>query len=157
MSSLVPRESLLRKLRFPRIVIPIAATLTAAITFLINLLVVAGFVAWNGDRPAARLAADPPAAPRALPLHSRHRVDPRDALRRAPRHRSGLGARRSSSSSMRSPIIYPIGYLPPLARKLAFLNPFTQVLQDIRALVLYHDLRRTRSPPRDVRSASLAR
>ena len=39
-----------------------------------------------------------------------------------------------------SPIIYPIGFLPPWARKLAFLNPFTQVLQDIRALVLYPDL-----------------
>jgi ABC-2 type transport system permease protein len=39
-----------------------------------------------------------------------------------------------------SPIIYPIGYLPNWARKLAFLNPFTQVLQQVRAIVLYPDL-----------------
>jgi ABC-2 type transport system permease protein len=39
-----------------------------------------------------------------------------------------------------SPIIYPIGYLPNWARRLAFLNPFTQILQQIRATVLYPDL-----------------
>ena len=36
-----------------------------------------------------------------------------------------------------SPIIYPIGYLPEWARRIAFLNPFTQVLQDIRWLIIY--------------------
>ena len=51
MWSLVARESLLRKLIFPRLVIPTAATLTAAITFLVNLVVVAVFVAWNGIVP----------------------------------------------------------------------------------------------------------
>jgi ABC-2 type transport system permease protein len=39
-----------------------------------------------------------------------------------------------------SPVIYPIGFLPPWARDLAFLNPLTQILQDLRALVLYPDL-----------------
>jgi ABC-type polysaccharide/polyol phosphate export permease len=39
-----------------------------------------------------------------------------------------------------SPIIYPIGYLPPWAQKLVFLSPFSQVLQDIRALIFYPDL-----------------
>jgi ABC-2 type transporter len=51
MVSLVHRESLLRRLRFPRMVIPTAATLTAAMTFGVNLLVVAGFVAWQGIVP----------------------------------------------------------------------------------------------------------
>ena len=39
-----------------------------------------------------------------------------------------------------APIIYPVGYLPPWARKIVFLNPFTQILQDVRAIVLYTDL-----------------
>jgi ABC-2 type transport system permease protein len=39
-----------------------------------------------------------------------------------------------------SPIIYPIGFLPPALRHLALINPFAQVLQDIRAVVLYPDL-----------------
>ena len=47
-----------------------------------------------------------------------------------------------------TPIIYPVGFLPPWARDIAFLNPFTQILQDVRAIVLYPDLRRTGSPRR---------
>src|SRR5262249_25152248 len=51
MWSLVARESLLRKLAFPRLVIPTAATLTAAITFGVNSVVVLVFIAWNGIVP----------------------------------------------------------------------------------------------------------
>ena len=39
-----------------------------------------------------------------------------------------------------TPIIYPIGFLPPWARTIVFLNPLTQVLQDVRAIVLYPDI-----------------
>jgi ABC-type polysaccharide/polyol phosphate export permease len=39
-----------------------------------------------------------------------------------------------------SPVIYPITLLPLWAQKLEFLNPFTQVMQDVRALVLYEDV-----------------
>jgi ABC-2 type transport system permease protein len=39
-----------------------------------------------------------------------------------------------------SPIVYPVGYLPDWARQIAFLNPFTQILQQIRAIVIYPDL-----------------
>ena len=38
-----------------------------------------------------------------------------------------------------SPIIYPIGFLPPWAQQVVFLNPFTQAMQDIRALLFYPD------------------
>ena len=51
MTSLVARESLLRKLVFPRLVIPMAATITAGLTFLVNAVVVAGFVAWEQITP----------------------------------------------------------------------------------------------------------
>jgi ABC-2 type transport system permease protein len=47
MVSLVHRESLLRRMRFSRIVIPTAATLTAAMTFGVNVLVVVGFIVWK--------------------------------------------------------------------------------------------------------------
>ena len=66
-------------------------------------------------------------------------LDPGDALRAPPRHRPGVGARSLQLLFYASPIIYPIGFLPPWARTIAFLNPFTQVLQDIRAIVLYQD------------------
>src|SRR6059058_2409745 len=53
MSSLVARESLLRKLSFPRMVVPTAATLTAAMTFSVNLIAIVGFIAWNHIVPNA--------------------------------------------------------------------------------------------------------
>ena len=75
---------------------------------------------------------------------ARRRAHPLDALRPLPRHRAGLGARRSSSSSTRRRSSIPSAIFRPALQKIAFLNPFTQVLQDIRAIVLYPDLPRTR-------------
>ena len=51
MPSLVARASLLRKLAFPHLVIPLSVTLSAAITLLVNLLVVGVFVGANGIAP----------------------------------------------------------------------------------------------------------
>src|SRR5918996_6657103 len=46
MSSIVARESLLRKMSFPRLIIPTSVTLGSAITFGVNLVVVGVFIAW---------------------------------------------------------------------------------------------------------------
>jgi ABC-2 type transport system permease protein len=139
MWSLVSRESLLRKLSFPRIVIPTAATLTAGITFCVNTTVVAIFVAWN------RIVPQPDwllILPLLLELYlfilgialilSTLYVRLRDI--------GQVWELVLQLLFYGSPIIYPIGYLPDELRKLVFLNPFTQVLQDIRSIVLYPDL-----------------
>ncbi len=138
MYSLVARGSLAaRKLAFPRLIVPISATTTAAITLGVNFVAVAVFIAVAQVVPAAELAAD-----RAVPARStsssdaRRRDDPRAALRAPARHR-----RRSGSSSLQlmfyaSPIIYPVGFLPPWWKPIAFLSPFVQIMQDIRAIVL---------------------
>jgi ABC-2 type transport system permease protein len=139
MWSLVMRESLLRKLSFPRVVVPTAATLTVAITFAVNAVVVSVFVAWNGivPRPSWLLIV-----PLLLELYvfilgialilSALFVRLRDV--------GQVWELALQLMFYASPIIYPIGFLPPFLRHLAFLNPFTQVLQDIRAIVLYPDL-----------------
>ena len=36
-----------------------------------------------------------------------------------------------------SPIIIPVGFLPPWSQPIAFLNPFVQIMQDVRAVVVY--------------------
>ena len=46
--SMVKHESLIRRVAFPRLVIPLAVTVTAAFNLLMNLLVVFGFMALNG-------------------------------------------------------------------------------------------------------------
>lgn len=139
MWSLVMRESLLRKLSFPRMIIPASATLTAAITFGVNALVVAVFIAWNGIEPQWNWLF-------IIPLLAELYV----FVLGISLLLSALFVRLRDVAQVwdlalqllfyASPIIYPIGFLPPLLRKLVFLNPFTQVLQDIRSIILYPDL-----------------
>jgi ABC-2 type transport system permease protein len=147
MTSVVARASLIRKMSFPRLIIPASATMTAAITFLINLTVILGFLAWNEivPRPDWILIL-----PLLVELYvfvfgvslilSTMFVRFRD-----------IGQVWELALQLlfyASPIIYPVGYLPDWARRIAFLNPFTQVMQDIRALVLYDDL-----PPNRITAA----
>jgi ABC-2 type transport system permease protein len=139
MWSLVVRESLLRKLSFPRLVIPTAATLTAAITFGINSIVVGIFIAWNGITPQPEWIL---IVPLLLELYA--------FILGIALILSTLFVRLRDIGQVwelvlqlmfyASPIIYPIGFLPPFLRKLAFLNPFVQVLQDLRTVILYPDL-----------------
>lgn len=138
MVSLHHRESLLRRLRFPRLLIPTAATLTAAMTFGVNLVVVAGFVAWEGIVPQLDWLL---LVPLMLELYL---FTLGTALILATlfvwlRDIGQVWELGVQLLFYASPIIYPITYLPPWARDLAFLFPFTQVLQDVRALVLYDD------------------
>jgi ABC-2 type transport system permease protein len=139
MVSLVHRESLLRRMRFPRMMIPIAATLTAGLTFAVNLLVVAGFVAWKGIVPRLDWLL---VAPLLLELYlfilglalvlATLFISLRDM--------GQVWELASQLLMYASPVIYPLTLLPLWGQKLEFVNPFTQVMQDIRALVMYQDL-----------------
>jgi ABC-2 type transport system permease protein len=139
MTSIVANESLVRRLAFPRAIVPASATVTAAITFAVNAVVVAGFIGLKGITPQLDWLLIPLLL---LELYvfvlgvafvlSTLYVFLRD-----------IGQVWELGLLLvfyASPIIYPIGFLPPWARDLAFVNPFTQVLQDIRALVLYPDV-----------------
>ena len=139
MYSLVARESLLRKLSFARSVIPTSATLTAAITFAVNLIAIAAFVAWKQVVPQLGWFL---LFPLMLELYI--------WVLAISLILSALFVRLRDIGQIwelvlqvlfyATPIIYPIGYLPEWARKLVFLNPFTQILQDVRAIVLYPDI-----------------
>ena len=140
MYSLVARQSLLRKLVFPRIVIPTSAVLTAGMTFLVNVVVVAAFVAWKGVEPR-------PSWLLLFPLL----IELFILVLAVSLILSAVFVRLRDVGQVwelflqlffyASPIVYPVGYLPEWARKLAFLNPFTQILQAVRAIVLYPDLK----------------
>jgi ABC-2 type transport system permease protein len=143
LNSLVTRESLLRKLAFPRVIIPTAATLTAALTFCTNLTVLAALIAWNGIVPQPNWLLIP------LLLVELYVFTLGVALILATLYVRLRDLTQVWELVMQlffyaSPIIYPIGFLPPWARTIVFLNPFTQVLQDIRAIVLYQDVPQNR-------------
>lgn len=138
MSSIVSRESLLRKMSFPRMIIPASATLTASITLAINLSVIVAFVAWKRIIPQPDWFLIP------LLLLELYIFVLGVSLILATlfvrfRDIGQIWELVLQLLFYASPIIYPIGYLPGWARRVAFLNPFTQVMQDIRALVLYPD------------------
>jgi ABC-2 type transport system permease protein len=138
MVALVHRESLLRRMRFPRVVIPTAATLTAAMTFGINALVIVGFIAWEGIVPQLDWLL---LAPLLLELYlfvlgTALILTTMFVALRDMGQVWELGAQLLFYAS---PVIYPITLLPSWAQDLVFLFPFTQVLQDARALILYED------------------
>jgi ABC-2 type transport system permease protein len=139
MTSVVANQSLVRRLAFPRAIVPASATVTAAITFGVNAVVVAGFVAWKGITPQLDWVLIPLLLLElyVFVLGVAFILSTLFVFLRDIGQVWELGLQLIFYAS---PIIYPIGFLPPWARDLAFLNPFTQVLQDIRALVLYPDV-----------------
>ena len=156
MWSLVQRESLLRKLSFPRLIIPASATLSAAITFAVNSIVIVTFIAWNDIGPRLTWLL---VVPLILELYV--------FILGVALILSALFVRLRDVGQVwdlvlqlifyASPIIYPIGFLPPFARKIVFLNPLTQVLQDLRSVLLYPDLKPNRLTIAETFGTSAAR
>lgn len=139
MSSIVARESLVRKLSFPRLVIPTSLTLAAAITFGVNLIVVGLFVAWNQIPPRLNWLL---LVPLLLEFYIFILGVSLVLATLFVRFRD-IGQIWELATALilyATPIIYPVGFLPEWARTIAFLNPITQILQDVRAIVLYQDL-----------------
>jgi ABC-2 type transport system permease protein len=139
MTSIVTNQSLVRRLSFPRAIVPISATLTSAITFGVNSLVVAGFIAWRGITPRLDWLL---LVPLLLELYL---VVVGVSLILATvfvflRDIGQVWELVIQLLFYASPFIYPIGFLPPWARDIAFLSPLTQIIQDLRAVVLYPDL-----------------
>ena len=139
MVSLVHRESLLRRMRFPRMLIPTAATLTAAMTFGVNLVVVAAFIAWKGIVPRLDWLLLVPLLVE-LYIFVLGLALILTTLFVSFRDMGQVWELAAQLMFYASPIIYPVVLLPQWAQELAFLNPFVQVLQDVRALVFYDDL-----------------
>lgn len=136
--SIVARDSIIRKLAFPRFLIPSSATVTSALTLLINLSVVGVFIAYKRIVPTWEWLL--------LPLLL---IELYAFVLGVGLFLSALYVRLRDLQQVwelalqlffyASPIIYPVGFLPPWGKELIFLNPFTQVLQDMRAIVLYPD------------------
>jgi ABC-2 type transport system permease protein len=138
MVALVHRESLLRRIWFPRIIVPTAATLTAGMTFGINLIIVAGFVAWRGIVPQPDWLLIPVLLVE-LYLFTLGMALILTTLFVYLRDMGQVWELGVQLLFYMTPIVYPITLLPEWARKLAYVFPVTQVIQDVRALVLSDD------------------
>ena len=156
MLSIVSRESLLRKMSFPRLIIPVSVTLGAAITFGVNLLVVTAFLAWNEIPPRLNWLL---LVPLLLQFYVFTLGVSLILATLFVRFRD-IGQVWELAAQLilyATPIIYPIGFLPEWARTIAFLSPLTQILQDVRAIVLYQDLAPNRITVADAFDSSAGR
>jgi ABC-2 type transport system permease protein len=135
MPSVVAHGSLLRKLAFPRLLLPAAATVTAAMTFLVNSIALGAFVAWNRLTPDLDWLLLP-----FLFLELYVFAFGVSLLLAALfvrfRDTGQVWELVAQLMFWASPIIYPVGFLPPWFKPFVFLNPFVQAMQDVRAVFL---------------------
>ena len=141
MPSIVSHASLVQKLAFPRLLIPASATVTVAMTFAVNLVALAAFVAWNRIVPAPSWVALLPLVVELYVFMFAVSVLLATLFVRF-RDTGQIWELASTLLFWTSPIIYTVEFLPPWARPAVFFNPFVQVMQDIRAVVIDGDVTR---------------
>jgi ABC-2 type transport system permease protein len=138
MTSIGDRGALLRRIAFPPLILPVAATLTSLITFGVNSLAVVVFAAFSRVEPGLDWLLIPLLV---LELYvfvlgcglllAAFFVRFRDVAQIWE-----LGAQLFLFAS---PIMYPVTLLPEWAQRLALLNPFVQVVQDLRYVIVGSD------------------
>jgi ABC-2 type transport system permease protein len=135
LSAFVSRGDVLRKLAFPRLVLPIASVTTTGLTLVANFSVVALFAVidrvhpqWSWfllPLPVVEVVAF--AIVICVILATVH-VRLRDVRQ--------IWELLAQLLFFASPIVYPVGFLPTWAQKIAFVNPFVQALQDLRGMLI---------------------
>jgi ABC-2 type transport system permease protein len=135
LTSLVARGSLLRKLTFPRLVVPISLTLTAGLTFCVNLVPLAGFIAWNRLAPRVEWLLLVPLVLELFVFTLGVSIILATLFVRF-RDVGQVWELGTQLLFYASPIIIPVGFLPPWSQPIAFLNPFVQIMQDVRAVIM---------------------
>jgi ABC-2 type transport system permease protein len=135
MKSLVDRRTLVSKVAFPRLIIPLSMTLTSAITLGVNLCTIVVFIAVNRIEPGVKWLL--------LPLLL---VELVVVAFGASLILAALYVRFRDIGQVwelglqilfyASPIIYPVTLLPHWFRPVAFLNPFVQIAQDARSIIV---------------------
>jgi len=133
--SLVSRGSLLRKLMFPRLLIPLSVTLTAAITLAVNMIPLVILIAWNRLVPEVKWVLLVPLFLELFIFTFGVSVILATLFVRF-RDVGQLWELTTQLLFYASPIIIPVGFLPPWSQPIMFLNPFVQIMQDMRAVLI---------------------
>jgi ABC-2 type transport system permease protein len=134
MVSVVDRGDLIRKVYFPRLVIPIAASLTSLITFVINLVVVFGFVIATG------VPVQPTSPLFVLLLLELYVLSLGCSLLLAALYVRFRDLRPIWEVSLQllfyaSPIIYPLTLVPARFAAIISLSPIAQIIEDSRRVL----------------------
>ena len=133
--SIVERGSILRRLAFPPILVPLSASIGICITFAVNISAIVVFIAISRVEPRAEWVL-------VFPLLVELYVFCVGvgllvaALYVRFRDIGQIWELASQLLFFASAIFYPVGILPPWAQRVAFLNPVVQIMQDARHAVL---------------------
>ena len=133
--SIVQGGSILRRLAFPPILVPLSASLGIVITFLVNLLAIGIVIGLQRVSPRLEWFL---VLPLLVELYAFCLGVGLLAAALYVRFRdvSQIWELTLQLLFFASAIFYPIGILPEWAQKVAFLNPFVQIMQDVRHVVL---------------------
>jgi ABC-2 type transport system permease protein len=136
--SVVIRGPLLRRIAFPRIIVPASVIISAMITFCVDLVAIAAFVAWNRLTPELDwLLLLPLFVELALFVLGLGLILATLYVRL--RDIDQIWVIVSQLLFYASPIFYPVELLPGWAQRVTFLNPFVQVMQDVRSILIPSD------------------
>ena len=140
--SVLDREALVRKIQFPRMVIPLSIVLGALFNLGLNLIVVLVFALASGVRPMLTLARDSADRRAARDIRDRTVDAPIVAVRVFPRRGADLGGR------LPDPVLLLAGdraadtrcssELSPALVKVYMLNPLATIFQQFRHAVINH-------------------
>jgi ABC-2 type transport system permease protein len=138
MTSLLARASLISKLWFPRVIVPLSVSTTTTMTLGVNLIAVAVFVAANRITPRLTWLLLPPLFLELFVVSLGVGLF-LSALFVRLRDVGQVWELVLQLMFYASPIIYPVGYLPPWWKPIAFLSPLVQIIEDARwALIPNH-------------------
>jgi ABC-2 type transport system permease protein len=135
LTSIVEGGGILRRLAFPPILIPLAASVGICITFIVNISAIVVFIGIQRVAPRLEWLLVLPLLAE-LYLLSLGVGLLLAALYVRFRDVGQFWELAVQLLFFASAIFYPIGIVPGWAQKIAFLNPFVQVMQDVRHAVL---------------------
>ena len=145
---IVEGGSILRRLSFPPILIPLSASVGIFITFLVNLSVIILIIGIQRVSPRVEWLLVPPLLVELYVFCLGVGLFVAAAYVRF-RDINQIWELASQLLFFASAIFYPIGILPVWAQRVALLNPFVQIMQDVRHAVL------GASGPNDVTAADV--
>jgi len=135
LASVVNRGPLLRRLAFPPIIIPFSVVMTALMTFCVNAVAVAVFLAFSSVTPTLEWLLIPLLIVELLVFVLGIGLFLAAMFVRF----KDIGPLWELSAQLllfATPVMYPMTLFPTWAQVLAFLNPLVQVMQDIRFIIL---------------------
>jgi ABC-2 type transport system permease protein len=135
MPSIVERGGLLRKIYFPRLIIPLAATGTATITFAVNALAVVVFIGASDIAPSATWLLIIPLLGELYLFILGFGLILAVAYTRF-RDVGQLWELGAQLLFFAMPVMYSISFLGERWQKIIILNPVAQVMQDIRRIIM---------------------